>query len=177
MICLYIMDLRFSYVKFIKGNNERLVKYVLLTRPWWTETDLPQFNLCWQMYAPIQKAFSELSQGTQVYSHLPNYKILHSKYHFYKLLTKNFRQDCFKFVMPTYLITSPEKSQFQRHFNYLAGIFVPTLENTLSVEELSTDPRLFKQNLWILKPISMNRGRGITVISSVHEAANHIKQY
>ena len=69
--------------------------------------------------------------------------------------------------MPTYLITGPEKSQFQRHFNYLAGIFVPTLENTLSVEELSTDPVLFKQNLWILKPISMNRGRGIIVVSSV----------
>ncbi|KAH0571435.1 Tubulin tyrosine ligase [Spironucleus salmonicida] len=165
----------FKYLSLGLGNNAHLIKYIILTRPWWQVTeDSDIFNLRWQQYSPAPVFYNRLRPGIQIYSHLPNYNVLHSKILFYKLLTKNLGNDAFKFLMPTYMYQGNEKQKFIDHFLYIKDELDidPEVEYSAPVEYQYTQK--LTKNLWILKPVGLNRGRGIQVVSTLDEAEQHV---
>ncbi|CAL6103133.1 Tubulin_tyrosine ligase [Hexamita inflata] len=105
-----------------KGNNEDLVRQVLLTRSWWAETDdKERNNLLWQQWTPSREYYETFQKPQSICSHLAGNIELHSKLNLYKNVCQYLQKNAFKILMPTYQLFGAEKVKFENHFQYLSS--------------------------------------------------------
>ena len=102
-------------------------------------------------------------------NHLAGHKELHSKYLLYGHIKRTRGKNAFKHIMPTYTYHGREKEQFINHFRYLNNEDVP-----ITAEILSTPRESNSENIWILKPEILNRGRGIAIARTLETIDAHL---
>ncbi|TNJ26262.1 Tubulin tyrosine ligase-like 3 [Giardia muris] len=167
------------------GNNPELVERVLRSRHWWapTESDV-EYNLRWQQLLPPAARYGALCSTNKrtVFNHLPGQRVLHSKLSLYQTLLKRLGTGVFDFLPITYnLSVSAEFDRFVRHYQYISKATGEAGEAgepaSLRSEYLSTPPSRNRQNLWIVKPVGLNRGRGIKIVRSPEEVEAYMKEY
>ncbi|KAH0572920.1 Tubulin tyrosine ligase [Spironucleus salmonicida] len=130
------------------GNNDEMIKQIILSRPFFQIDPSKPFNLHYQETTP--KSFE--NSKFAVYNHLKHNIKYHSKWQIYSALYQKLGPKIFDFTQPTYLFDSFEKRKF---IAYIYAQKVPIL--------------------WIMKPVAYNRGRGIAVVKSLEEAEIHAK--
>ncbi len=156
----------------LSGNNSRLVKQVLKSRPWWSAIEDEGSNLFhfkWkQSGGGLQyRTLSTAPGRQQAVNHVPSNRELCTKTGMFRnlqtLLSKGKRNVKLSDIIPdTYEFSTTADVSFIRWKKR----FSDTARRVAADQKVEPGTEL---NLWIAKPESLNRGRGIQVIRSVKE--------
>ncbi|GIQ88714.1 tubulin-tyrosine ligase/Tubulin polyglutamylase, partial [Kipferlia bialata] len=172
------------------GNNAALVARVVLSRPWWrmakkpkagTRTTGEEWSMRWQ--ETIQGINYSLlgAHSQQVVGHLPNNSAICGKLNLFRNIYEYLSskgEDPYQFLPVTYCVSEPhEMERFKAHHAYISGKTVPSKLLSKRAAQHAPRPKEGEEcrNMWILKPIGLNRGRGISVIRGPQECKSLIE--
>jgi Tubulin-tyrosine ligase family len=159
--------MKLKYLIF-KGNNSELIKDTMKKREQWVEgyyCITSTVSFIWQPTSTGIK-FDRLKPylPVQLINHFENHFELSNKINLYRNLSKYCKDDniSIKTIVPeTFALESKSqtfKSQLEKFKNFFQ-----------TAEAIPNSTQFCGKNLWILKPSSFNRGRGIQIINKIDQ--------
>ncbi|KAG9397386.1 Tubulin-tyrosine ligase/Tubulin polyglutamylase [Carpediemonas membranifera] len=162
----------------LSGNNSALVKRVVRSRPWWEPQEdetSANYHLRWKQSGGGIQYGSLLNRADhrQAVNHLPNNREMCTK----TGLVRNLRMMLDRKSSASVALADIVPDTYEFH-SYTDNSFLrwkKKFQDNAKRAAAGTAPPGWEKNLWIAKPESLNRGRGISVVRTLEELENVTK--